>query len=107
MGGNFRIDPKQQFSKKLARWTAVFWFIYMGWLCTILFLAPEAGLYTVYMSIVISIVMILNIYQYNSNSKLEKILLAILSKTEMQLKIGDSTMKTGGSSGSEEDEYNG
>ena len=88
--GNYQINPKQQFSKRLARWTAIFWFIFMGWLCVVLFLAPEAGLYSVYMSIVVSIVMIINIYQYNSNSKTEKRLFAFLNKTEMELKFGPS-----------------
>ena len=96
MRNNFRINPKHQFSKRLASWTAIFWFVFMGWLCVVLFLAPEAGLYSVYMSIVVSIVMIINIYQYNSNSKTEKTLFAILDRTEMELKLGSSKVSIKG-----------
>jgi len=28
--GEIRIDPRKQFSKKLARWTAVFWFFFVN-----------------------------------------------------------------------------
>lgn len=100
---NFRIDPKKQFSKRLARWTAIFWFVYMAWLGTVLVLAPEAGVYSVYMAIIVSVVMILNICQYSSNSKLEKTLFTILDKTEMELKIGNSMLRTSKKDDSDED----
>ena len=89
------VDPKKQFSKRLARWTAVFWFVYMAWLGVVLFLAPEAGLPAVYLSVVSSVVMVINIYQYNSNSKLEKTLFMLLNRTELELKFGGASLKTG------------
>ena len=104
--GNYRINPKHQFSKRLARWTAIFWFIFMAWLCVVLFLAPEAGLYSVYMSIVVSVVMIINIYQYNSNSKTEKTLFAFLNKTEMELKFGPAKVSVGHKNEDEEVDEN-
>ena len=85
-----KVDPRQQFSKKLARWTAVFWFLYMAWLSVLLYLVPESALYSVYMAIIVSVVMIINIYHYTSNSKLEKMLFAMIEKTELELKIGNS-----------------
>lgn len=101
----YQIDPKKQFSKRLARWTAVFWFVFMAWLGTVLFLAPEAGLYSVYMSVVVSIVMIINIWQYNSNSKTEKALFALLNRTELELKFGPAKVAIGNKDeGGEEDE---
>ena len=90
-----RMDPKKQFSKRLARWTAVFWFVFMAWLGTVLFLAPEAGMYSVYMSIVVSVVMIINIWQYNSNSKTEKALFAFLNEKELELKLGPAKLAIG------------
>ena len=54
--GNFKIDPKKQFSKRLARWTAVFWFVYLSWLSVIMYLQPQAAMYVFYMSIVVSVV---------------------------------------------------
>ena len=98
------VDPRQQFSKKLARWTAVFWFFYMAWLSVLLYLVPEAALYSVYMALIVSVVMILNIYHYTSNSKLEKILYAMIAKTELELKIGNNKIST---SNNEEDGDNG
>lgn len=93
--GNYRIDPKKQFSKRLARWTAIFWFLFMGWLGAILFLAPESGLYAFYLSIVVSLVMIFNLCLYHSNSKREKELFALLNGLELELKFGGATIRTG------------
>ena len=86
--GSVRIDPRKQFSKKLARWTAVFWFVYMLLLSIIMYLQPSVAQYIVYMSIVVSVVMLINIYSYCKNSLTEKILLAMLDKTKLELKVG-------------------
>ena len=94
---NYRIDPKKQFSKHLARWTAIFWFAYIGWLSAALVLAPEAGLYIVLMAVVVSIVMVFNLCNYNSNSKTEKMLFAMLNEKEMELKFGPARIAIGNS----------
>lgn len=95
--GNKRIDPQQQFSKKLAKWTSVFWFLYMTWLSVILVLQPSAAMYSFYMSIVASVVMIVNVYSYLKNSLGEKALLTLLDKTKLELtatgKEGDADEK--------------
>lgn len=86
------MDPKKQFSKRLARWTAVFWFAFMTWLSVILFLAPEAALFCVYMGIIVTAVMILNVWAYTKNSIYEKGLIAMLDKAKIEigLKNGES-----------------
>ena len=84
---NYRIDPKKQFSKKLARWTAVFWFAYMTWLSVILMLQPAAALYTVYMGIIVTTVMILNVWAYTRNSIYEKGVFAMLDKARIQMSL--------------------
>ena len=84
----YRIDPKKQFSKRLARWTAVFWFVYMVWISAIMLLQPETAQYVFYMSIVVSVVMIVNVAAYTTNSVQEKILFAMLNKTQMEINIG-------------------
>ena len=84
---NYRIDPKQQFSKKLARWTAVFWFLYMTWLSVIMLLRPEAALYSVYMGMISTAVMILNVWAYTKNSIYEKGAFALLDKTKIELSL--------------------
>lgn len=85
----YKIDPKKQFSKRLARWTAVFWFVYMTWISVIMLLQPATAMYVFYMSIVVSIVMIVNVASYTTNSIQEKILFAMLNKTKMEISIGN------------------
>ena len=92
--GEIRIDPRQQFSKKLARWTASFWFVYMIWLSIILLLRPEAALYSVYMSIIVTVVMLVNVYAYNRNSIIEKALLTTLSKAKLEFSLKNTTSKS-------------
>lgn len=86
---NARIDPRKQFSKKLARWTAVFWFIYMTWLSVIILLQPSTGLFAVYLAIIVTIVMVLNIWTYMKNSIAEKMIFGIIDKTKLQLSVGN------------------
>lgn len=88
MGERKHIDPKNQFSKKLAKWTSIFWFLYMTWLSVILVLQPSAAMYSFYMSIVASVVMIVNVYSYLKNSLGEKVLLTLLDKTKIELMTG-------------------
>lgn len=85
--GGFRIDPKQQFSKRLARWTAFFWFLYMTWLSVLMMLQPDAALYSVYMGIIATAVMILNVWAYTKNSIYEKGALALLDKAKLELML--------------------
>ena len=97
--GNFRIDPKNQFSKKLARWTSIFWFFFMTWLSIILVLQPSAALYSVYMGIIATAVMILNVWAYTKNSIYEKGAFALLDKTRLEL-----SLKTGKQPGKDDDD---
>ena len=99
MGSNIRIDPRKQFSKKLARWTAVFWFIYMTWLSVILLLRPETALYSVYMGIIATAVMILNVWAYTKNSVFEKAVFGMLDRTKIELSLKN------GKAGTEEADY--
>lgn len=82
---NIRIDPRKQFSKKLARWTSVFWFVFMSWLSVLMLLQPSAALYCVYMSIVVTAVMILNVWAYTRNSIYEKGVFAMLDKARIEI----------------------
>lgn len=89
MGTN-KMDPRRQFSKWLARWTAVFWFIFIAWFSAIMLIQPAAAIYAVYMAIIVTVVMILNVISYTQNSTTEKIALAMLDRTRLQLSIGKS-----------------
>ena len=92
-----RIDPRKQFSKKLARWTSVFWFFYMTWLSVIMIMQPAAALYSVYMGIIVSVVMIMNVAAYTRNSIYEKMAFAMLNKAKIEIGL-----KNGGQAGKED-----
>ena len=93
--GNFRIDPKKQFSKRLARWTAIFWFVFMTWLSVILILRPEAAMYSFYMGLIATVVMIVNEIAYTRNSIMEKMAFAMLDKTKLELNLSNKSAKDG------------
>ena len=102
--GNYRIDPRKQFSKRLARWTAVFWYFYMMWLSVIVYLRPEAALYCVYMGILVTLVMLLNVWAYTNNSIYEKGVFAMLDKAKIDLKLSGLSKTTVGDSNKSEDD---
>lgn len=93
-----RIDPRKQFSKKLARWTAVFWFFFMTWLTILFLMVPEAAIYCVYMGIIVTAVMILNVWAYTRNSIYEKGVFAMLDKARIEIGL-----KAGGNPSKKED----
>lgn len=82
-----RMDPRKQFSKWLARWTAVYWFIFLTWLSAIMLIQPQSAIYAVYMAIIATVVMVLNVVSYTKNSTTEKLALAMLDKTKIQLSL--------------------
>lgn len=88
--GEYRMDPKKQFSKRLAKWTAAYWFLYMAWLSVLLYFQPASAMYTVYMGIIATAVMVLNVYSYTKNSIAEKLILAMLDKTRIELSLKNS-----------------
>ena len=94
--GEIRIDPRKQFSKKLARWTAVFWFLFMTWLSVIFLLAPASALYCVYMGIIVTVVMIVNVWAYTQNSIYEKAAFAMLSKAKIEIGLKNAPGSAGG-----------
>ena len=89
--GNIRIDPRKQFSKKLARWTSVFWFLFMTWLSVLFLLVPEAALYSVYMAIIVTVVMIVNVWAYTQNSIYEKAAFAMLDKARIEIGLKNTS----------------
>ena len=86
-----RIDPQKQFSKKLARWTSVFWFLFMTWLSVLMMLEPQVAQYCVYMGVISTAVMILNVWAYTQNSIYEKSVLAMMDKTRLEFSLKNTT----------------
>jgi len=100
---NFRIDPKKQFSKRLAKWTAFFWFFYMIWLSVVMWLEPQAAQYGFYMGLLTTIVMVVNVFTYTHNSVAEKMAFALLDKTKLEISLGNSGKRSGTNSAEEEE----
>ncbi len=88
---DIRTDPKKQFSKRLARWTSVFWFVFMTWLTALFMIVPEAALYCVYMAIIATSVMLLNVWAYTRNSIYEKGVFAMLDKAKLSMNLNGSS----------------
>lgn len=82
-----RIDPRQQFSKWLARWTAIFWFLYILYVTTILIIEPNVADAVVYLTIIASFVMIVNVWAYTKNSVAEKMILSIAKTDNLKLSL--------------------
>ena len=99
-----RIDPKKQFSKRLARWTAVFWFLFMTWLSVILILEPSAAVFCVYMGIIVTVVMMINVIAYTRNSIAEKLAFTLLDKTKLELSLRNDNKKSGDENDEENDQ---
>lgn len=80
-----RIDPKEQFSKKLAAWTARFWFLFMVIAAAMCMLVPDVADAAVYLAICASVIMLINVWAYTRNSVYEKAILAGMEKARFGL----------------------
>lgn len=67
-----KINPKEQFSKKLAGRTEWFWFLYMLALCAVMVLQPASSMSAVYLGLMATGVMIVSVLSYTKNSIDEK-----------------------------------
>jgi len=67
-----KIDPRKQFSKRLAGRTEWYWFLYMVLTIVAIVVAPEAALSVVYLGIMVTAVMIVSVLAYTKNSIDEK-----------------------------------
>ena len=98
-------DPRQQFSKWLAKSGSVYWIFFHTALLFVMCFCPEVSTACVYMSIIVSLVMIFHVWAYTKNSTYEKALLTILDKTKMELDL--TQLKTSNVSESNDNETNG
>lgn len=87
MGGK-RIDPRKQFSKWLARIGAIYWVIFLSAVLGLMYLRPETAGSCVYLVLIVTVNKMLDTVAYTDNSKTEKLMLAALEKTSMELQIG-------------------
>lgn len=89
-------DPRKQFSKWLARWSCLYWFFYMAALVAVVLVQPSVADAVVYLSIIISVVMIVHVWAYTKNSIYEKSLRIgqeMAAKGKLTWKAGNHTDK--------------
>lgn len=67
-----KIDPRKQFSKKLAGRTAWFWFFYMTLMAVLVGYRPEAYAAAIMLAALTTVVMVTSVLAYTDNSKYEK-----------------------------------
>ena len=67
-----KIDPREQFSKKLAGRAEWFWFGYMICLVVAMVIQPEAAMQMVYLGMMVTGVMVVSVLAYTKNSIDEK-----------------------------------
>lgn len=99
-----RMDPKKQFSKWLAKYGAYIWGAYIFSIIALMAYQPETAMACVWLTLIVTINKALDGLQYTDNSKTEKILLAALDKTQMELTLkGGSSIKSKEETNNEED----
>ena len=86
------VDPKQQFSKWLARYGAIIWGLYAFAVLGLIAYRPEAAMACVWLTLIMTCNKALDTVSYTKNSTTEKIILGMLDKTSMEL-----SLKTGSS----------
>ena len=101
------VDPKQQFSKWLARYGAIVWGLYAFAVLALIAYRPEAAMACVWLTLIMTCNKALDTVSYTRNSTTEKIILGMLDKTSMELSlksgISDKEKKEKHSDDSEEE----
>ena len=82
-----QFDPRKQFSKRLARYGAVFWGLYLLIIAALIYFQPETAIACVYLVLIVTVNKMLDTWAYTKNSTYEKGLLALLEKTKMELSL--------------------
>ena len=87
-----QIDPRKQFSKKLASRAEWFWFVYLLLLLALLAYRPEIGIIVVWLALVVTFVMLVSVLAYTKNSMYEKGLYAArdLAKIKFRWKYNNT-----------------
>ena len=88
-----RIDPRQQFSKWLARSSAWYLIFYLTALLVVMCIRPETAIACVYLAIIMAAVRIFDAGFYTKNSTSEKILLTMLDKAKLNLSLKSGSEK--------------
>lgn len=95
-------DYREQFSKRLARFGAIAWGIYLLIIACLIYFQPEAAIACVYLTLIVTVNKMLDTWAYTKNSIYEKGLRAALDRTKMELSLKASSGKNSESQDEEE-----
>lgn len=68
----YQMDPRKQFSKKLAGRAEWFWIFYLTFLAALLGYKPEAYIGVIILAALVTVVMVTSVLAYTNNSMYEK-----------------------------------
>jgi len=80
-----KMDPKKQFSKRLARYGAVVWGVYLLLTIVLMFFQPDTATACIYLVLIVTVNKAIDTLAYTDNSKTEKILLTALDKAKIEI----------------------
>lgn len=98
-----QFDPRKQFSKRLARYGAVFWGLYLLIIAGLIYFQPETAIACVYLVLIVTVNKMIDTWAYTKNSTYEKGLLAMLEKTKMELSLKGIAQTVTGKKAAKED----
>lgn len=79
------INPKEQFSKWLARYGAIIWGVYSFVVLALIAYRPEAAMACVWLTLIMTCNKAIDTVAYTRNSTIEKILLSAIDKTRIEI----------------------
>lgn len=97
-----RVDPRKQFSKWLARFGAIIWCVYILALIPLIAYRPEAAMACVWLTLIVTANKELDTLAYTDNSKTEKLLLAALERTKIEIGLKGASGSAESASDTEE-----
>lgn len=99
-----QMDPKQQFSKWLARFGSVVWGIYAFAVLALVAYRPEAAMACVWLTLIMTANKALDTVSYTKNSTTEKIILGALEKINLELGLKGIAKSTASTTKKDEEE---
>lgn len=93
-----QMDPRKQFSKRLARYGAVVWGLFLLAVMILLYFQPETALACVYLVLIVTANKALDTWAYTKNSTYEKGLMAMKDITKMELSLKGTATNPGSKS---------
>lgn len=98
------VDPRKQFSKKLAARSEFFWFFFLVLLVALAYARPESITAVIALASLVTAEMITSVLAYTHNSEYEKGLYAANQMAKIKFNFKDPSGKTDSGDGKEDDE---